>query len=82
MQWLKKQGVFESREDMVVREEVLIFLVELIKSWVKKVAAQKGMSELAVEEANAELFTFGSFRLGVHGPGTASSTCTVCLTSF
>lgn len=36
-----------------------------MKSWVKKISKAKGFNENFAEEANAKIFTFGSYRLGV-----------------
>lgn len=36
-----------------------------MKGWVKKVSRAKGFNEQFVQEANAKIFTFGSYRLGV-----------------
>lgn len=69
IEYLRDNGLYESEEEMATREEVLIFLLDLVRKWVRKVAAQKGMSELEIDEANANLYTFGSYQLGVHGPG-------------
>ncbi|KVH91435.1 Nucleotidyltransferase, class I, C-terminal-like protein [Cynara cardunculus var. scolymus] len=41
---------------------------QIIKDWVKQLTRQKGYTEKMVEEANGILRTFGSYRLGVHGP--------------
>lgn len=65
-QYLRDQGLFESHEERETREEVLGRLDALVKHWIKGVAARCGQY---AEEANAKIYTFGSFRLGVHGPG-------------
>lgn len=53
----------------MLREEVLGRLDKLAKVWVQRVSALYGMSDVGDVEANAKIFTFGSYRLGVHGPG-------------
>lgn len=36
-----------------------------MKIWVKTISRAKGFNEQLVHEANAKIFTFGSYRLGV-----------------
>ena len=70
MQCLHDLGLYESHEEAVLREEVLGRLDALAKEWVRRVGAVYGMSDVGDVEAGAKIFTFGSYRLGVHGPGT------------
>lgn len=70
MQYLLEQGLYESQEEAQLREDVLGELDQMIKEWVRGVTEVMGMGEHAVSEASAKIFTFGSYRLGVHGPGT------------
>ncbi|KAL9648156.1 hypothetical protein ABK040_012689 [Willaertia magna] len=65
---LKKYNRFPSQEENQKREEVLAKLDELISQWTKKVCLKQGLSEELANEAGAKLVTFGSYRLGVHGP--------------
>lgn len=60
------------------RETVMGLLNSIIKSWVQGVARKIGYEESVCQEANAEIFAFGSYRLGVHGPGEQSLKCAAC----
>ncbi len=67
------------------REVVLGKLNMLVKKFVKKVCIKQGLGEKVVSEAGGKIFTFGSYRLGVHSSGMTSLillafyTCTVSL---
>ncbi|XVE70984.1 hypothetical protein DITRI_Ditri10aG0113700 [Diplodiscus trichospermus] len=67
--FLIESGLYESKEEAAKREEVLGHITEIVKGWVKQLTRQRGYTDQMVEEANAVIFTFGSYRLGVHGPG-------------
>jgi hypothetical protein len=74
-----KEGVFESRDDMLaLREEVLIFPCGADRNWVK-VAAQKGMSGTGCQEAQRRAVRWITFRLGC--TAGSISHC-VCLLTF
>ncbi|XP_039051099.1 nuclear poly(A) polymerase 4-like isoform X2 [Hibiscus syriacus] len=75
--FLIESGLYESKEESAKREEVLGHITKIVKSWVKRLTRQKGYTDQMVEEANAVIFTFGSYRLGVHGPGADLDTLCV-----
>ena len=52
------------------RELVLGCVAVLAVKFVHKVMIIRGHSEAAARNAGGKLFTFGSYRLGVHGPGS------------
>ena len=59
----------ESEDGIRTRERVLVQMGKLHREWVKSVALKRGLNADAVESAGGELFTSGSYRLGVHEPG-------------
>ncbi|KAF4619923.1 hypothetical protein D9613_004921 [Agrocybe pediades] len=77
MEELRRQNTFESEEEAKTREIVLGRVAALVKRFVKKVSMDRGLSEAAATAAGGKIFTFGSYRLGVHGPGTDIDTLCV-----
>ncbi|KAI0331301.1 polymerase [Cubamyces sp. BRFM 1775] len=77
MEELRKQGIFESEEESKRREIVLGRLAALVKKFVRRVSLARGLSESAANAAGGKIYTFGSYRLGVHGPGTDIDTLCV-----
>ncbi|KAI6152374.1 poly-A polymerase [Pisolithus tinctorius] len=66
MEELRRQGTFESVEEARTRE-----------MFVYQVSLKHGLSEAAASTAGGKIFTFGSYRLGVHGPGSDIDTLCV-----
>ncbi|XP_034903556.1 nuclear poly(A) polymerase 4 isoform X1 [Populus alba] len=75
--FLVDSGLNESKDETIKREEVLGLIDQIVKDWVKQLTRQRGYTDQMVEEANAVIFTFGSYRLGVHGPGADIDTLCV-----
>lgn len=73
---LKEFKSYEPKEETEKRMEVLRSLNRLVKEWVKKVTAIKIPSGEGVN-AGGKLFTFGSYRLGVHSSGADIDTLCV-----
>ncbi|KAK9470861.1 Poly(A) polymerase central domain-containing protein [Dipodascopsis tothii] len=74
---LKRQGSFEPEQESQKRIEVLGKLQTLAEQFVRTVSLQKNMSEGMARDAGGKIFTFGSYRLGVYGPGSDIDTLIV-----
>ncbi|KAI3684221.1 hypothetical protein L6452_33442 [Arctium lappa] len=75
--FLVDAGLYESQEAAAKREEVLGRIKQIVIDWVKQLTRLRGYTDQMVEDANAAIFTFGSYRLGVHGPGADIDTLCV-----
>ncbi|XP_015833880.1 poly(A) polymerase type 3 isoform X2 [Tribolium castaneum] len=66
---LKPFGVFESEQELNHRMVILGKLYSLVKQWIKDVSISKNMPESVAENVGGKIYTFGSYRLGVHNRG-------------
>ncbi|KAL7626576.1 polynucleotide adenylyltransferase [Parahypoxylon ruwenzoriense] len=68
---LRRQNTFESAAETKKRERVLADLQRITDEFVKRVAREKEpQNEVLIRDARGEVFTYGSFCLGVYGPGS------------
>ncbi|XP_074632480.1 uncharacterized protein LOC141890840 [Acropora palmata] len=90
---LKSYGVFESEDELCHRKGlttqsehvpltlmlmvVLAQLNTLVKQWIIDLSLLKKMSESLARSAGGKIFTFGSYRLGVHVKGDSIDTLRV-----
>eukprot|EP01126_Amoeba_proteus_P024068 TRINITY_DN2419_c0_g1_i9.p1 TRINITY_DN2419_c0_g1~~TRINITY_DN2419_c0_g1_i9.p1 ORF type:complete len:218 (+),score=24.57 TRINITY_DN2419_c0_g1_i9:68-721(+) len=77
LQHLESMNLFESPMESSQRERVLASLHEITQGWCRDTLLKKGFSENLIQDACPKLFTFGSYRLGVHGPGADIDTLCV-----
>ncbi|GAB0136329.1 hypothetical protein EsDP_00004633 [Epichloe bromicola] len=75
---LRRQKTFESPSDTQKRYKVLESLQSICDEFVKRVAREKEPKNVVlIKNARGKVFTYGSFRLGVFGPGSDIDTLIV-----
>lgn len=74
---LKARGSFESEQATRKRVEVLNLFQKMTQEFVYRVSKAKNMSDGMARDAGGKIFTFGSYRLGVYGPGSDIDTLVV-----
>lgn len=66
---MKPFGVFEDEEELNHRLVVLGKLNNLVKEWISDISESKNLPPSVVATVGGKIFTFGSYRLGVHTKG-------------
>ncbi|OXV11664.1 hypothetical protein Egran_00577 [Elaphomyces granulatus] len=74
---LRAQNNFESPIETERRKQTLQLIQRVTVEFIKTVSRKKGLTPAAVEAAGGKIFTFGSYRLGVYGPGSDIDTLIV-----
>ncbi|KAI1106907.1 Poly(A) polymerase [Jackrogersella minutella] len=68
---LRRQNTFESAAETNKRERVLADIQRIADEFVRRVAKEKEpQNEVLIRDARGEVFTYGSYCLGVYGPGS------------
>ena len=62
-------NLYESNEESNKREEILISLKRCVIQAVKNIYKAKGKTDEEANNAGGGVFSFGSYRLGIAGPG-------------
>ncbi|GMM30427.1 polynucleotide adenylyltransferase [Martiniozyma asiatica (nom. inval.)] len=75
---LRREGSFESDLETQKRKEVLEILQQLTQEFVYLVSKSRNMTEGMARDAGGKVFPYGSYRLGVYGPGSDIDTL-VCV---
>ncbi|KAG5300535.1 poly(A) polymerase Pap [Histoplasma ohiense] len=74
---LKRQNNFEAPAETERRKQTLQLIQRVTVEFVKVVSRRKGLSQAAIDVAGGKIFTYGSYRLGVYGPGSDIDTLVV-----
>ncbi|CAH0392913.1 unnamed protein product [Bemisia tabaci] len=69
MEALKPFNVTESDAELSHRMEILSKLNQLVKEWIYEVSINRNMPGNVAEHVGGKIYTFGSYRLGVHHKG-------------
>lgn len=74
---LRSFNLFESEEEMSHRMTVLSQINTLAEQWIREVSRAKNFPAEVADTMSGKIFTFGSFRLGVHTKGADIDTLLV-----
>ena len=74
---LHPHGCFESEAELNHRMDVLSRLNDIVKTWIRDTSVAKNMPESLAGNVGGKIFTFGSYRLGVHNKGADIDTLCV-----
>lgn len=74
---LRSFNLFENEEELQLRCKVLSDVNRLSQKWIKKLSLEKKMPAELANNCQAKIFTFGSYRLGVHNRGADIDTLLV-----
>ncbi|KAK9885778.1 hypothetical protein WA026_013648 [Henosepilachna vigintioctopunctata] len=66
---LKPHDLFESEQELNHRLVILGKLYSLVREWIKATSIAKNIPESVAENVGGKIYTFGSYRLGVHNKG-------------
>ena len=72
-QCLENFNLFEPQNMLEKRIRLLNKLNDVLKLWIQDVSISKQIPEHVAKQTNGKIFTFGSYRLGVHPPGKFNS---------
>jgi len=74
---LRSFNLFETDNEITLRHEVLRDVNNLSQKWVRELSLEKRMPAELANNCKAKIFTFGSYRLGVHNRGADIDTLLV-----
>lgn len=74
---LHAKGLYDTHEQAEARECAIGSLDEILQGWMHEEAVALGTVDATSTEPLGRIFTFGSYRLGVHGPGADMDTLVI-----
>lgn len=76
-EFLLASKIYETNEEAITRERVLGRLSYMFDNFIKAIGVKKGLADSDVKAASGRIYTFGSYRLGVHARGSDIDTLCV-----
>lgn len=74
---LKKRNNYETQQETQKRMATLRMLNKANKDFIKEVGRKKGYAQNQIEQLGGKIYPYGSYRLGVFGPGSDIDTLAV-----
>lgn len=74
---LKRKNNYENQEDTQKRMRTLRLLSNVNREFIKEVGRRQGLPKSTVDQLGGKIYTYGSYRLGVYGPGSDIDTLIV-----
>merc|ERR1711907_395306 len=68
--YLRSKSLYETTNEAQRRQDIINDLTHICREWVKGVRIEEGIKDSECLSEYVRIFTFGSYRLGVHGPGS------------
>lgn len=69
---LKRENNYEAAEEMKKRMKTLSLLQKVTQEFVKEVSRRQRLPQSQIEQFGGKIYPYGSYRLGVYGPGIRS----------
>lgn len=74
---LKRENNYEGQEETQKRMRTLKLLSQVNREFIKAVGRKQGMPQNQLEQLGGKIYPYGSYRLGVYGPGSDIDTLAV-----
>lgn len=70
---LKKENNYERNEETQKRMDTLKLLSKIHQEFVREVSRRQRLPQNQIDQFGGKIYPYGSYRLGVYGPGTLSA---------
>jgi len=74
---LKKENNYEGQEETQKRMKTLKLLSQVNREFIRTVGRRQGLPKSTIDQLGGKIYPYGSYRLGVYGPGSDIDTLAV-----